>query len=199
MINADLHPAQGRALAYIRRKGTEARGEQVRAKLGATFDQIESLLDDLEPTIATRRPDERTWCLQEVVDHLIVSLEPAVEQLQALIDGDTPGDAVPASLLSDDPFALSWEDTVARLRGVHRSFLETVDAAVAADPPPERKAPVVMVVKVEGTNGEPALLEWVEWFDWKAFALVAHIHTLEHVHQIERIRRQLGERPEAPE
>ncbi len=178
---------QERALAYLRRKGTEAVGGALRKRVARTLARLERQLDAIDADTARARPDEATWCVQEVVHHLAASLEPGVEQLEALIEGRSAGDAIPASLLEADALDVSWLEAKSRLWAVHARFLKALDRAVAADPPLDRKAPVVMLVQVDDGSGGVSPLEWTEPLDWKSFALIPHVHTYEHIDQIERI------------
>ncbi len=181
-----LHPAQERALAYLRRKGTEAPLESIRSRVERTFAELERLLASIDSETAAQAPDADTWCVQEVVDHLAISLEPAVEQLGAAIEGEPPGAAIPAHLISAEALERSWADTVAWLRTMHRRFLDVLLRA-DDDLPLTPTVPLVMVIKIEDERGELEALEWTETLDWKCLALIPHPHTLEHIDQIRRI------------
>lgn len=180
------YPARERAVAYLRRKGTEAPPESVRAGVTATLSKLETILESIDQREATRKPDPETWCVQEVVDHLTVSLELAIEKLRALREGESTGEAIPVGLIGEDACDRAWSETVARLRAAHRSFLSELER-VPDDLSLERTARVVMEIKVEDADGERRPLVWTERLDWKSLALVAHVHTLEHVDQIGRI------------
>lgn len=185
-----LRPEQERALNYLRRKGTEAPADAVRSSTGRAFRRIESLLDEIPAETASAGPPQGGWSIHEVVDHLLVSHRPSLEQLRALLAGRPPGDAVPAGLVSDDPFARSWDVLLGELKELHRDFEETL-AGTSDDTPIDGRADIVMVVKAAEPDGSDTVLEWVQGFDWKAFVTGLKIHTLEHVAQIERIRGQV--------
>lgn len=180
-------PAQDRALAYLRRKGRDATAASVRSRVGSTFGRLEARLAEIEARTARAKPDADTWCVQEVVNHLALSVEPAVGQLQALIDGEYPGEPIPASLLDDDAMAASWPESVDRLAAGHARFLETLDRAIEAEPPLDRMVRALLLIKVDDGSGDHVPLEWIEPLDWKSFALLAHVHGLEHLDQIGRI------------
>lgn len=179
-----IRPEQARALAYIRAKGTEAPLARVRERVAAAFAEIEALLGSIEEAEARARPLPG-WCVQEVVDHLIESHRPAVDQLEAVFAGRPPGEAIPAGLLSADPLDRSWSALLDDLRAVHARFL----ARLAGEDVPAGSAriPVVMVVKVREPDGSLVPVHWVEEFDAKASALVIGLHTREHRDQIQRI------------
>lgn len=181
-----VHPARVRAVAYLRRKGTEAPAETVRSTVIATLSRLERRLETIDAAHARRKPDADTWCVQEVVDHLTASIELARGQLRALIEDRSPGEAIPAGLIGDDALDRSWLETKERLHSAHQRYL--LQLARADDSLPlERKVPLEMVVKVDGPGGGVERLEWTEELDWKQFAMIAHVHTLEHLDQIERI------------
>lgn len=185
-----LRPEQVRALDYLRRKGTEASAAAVHSSTERAFRRIEGLLDEIPAETAPVRPPQGGWCVHEVVDHLVVSHRPALEQLRALLEVRPPGAAVPAGLVSDEPFAKGWEVLVGDLKQLHRDFGKTL-AGTSDDVSTDGRADIVMVVKAAEPDGSVMVLEWVQGFDWKAFVTGLKVHTLEHVAQIERIRGQV--------
>ena len=130
-------------------------------------------------------PAPGRWSVHEVVDHLVVSHQPAVEQLRLLIGGTRPAEVIPPGLQSERPLERPWEELVAALRAIHRDFVATV-AAAPQDLSLELQAPVAMVVKVRDEAGGLVPLTWQHELDWKAFAQVFRSHTLEHRAQIAR-------------
>jgi hypothetical protein len=179
-----IRPEQARALAYIRAKGTEAPLARVRERVVAAFVEIEALLGSIGEAEARARPLPG-WCVQEVVDHLVESHRPAVDQLEAVFAGRPPGEAIPAGLLSADPLGRSWSALLGDLRAIHARLL----ARLAGEDAPAGSAriPVVMVVKVREPDGSLVPAHWVDEFDAKAFALLAGLHTREHTNQVRRI------------
>jgi hypothetical protein len=191
-------PEQERALAYLRRKGTEADRAALRDHVAGTFEDFEAFLHAVPVELRARRPEPERWSVQEIVDHLVESHRPAVEQLGELIAGRRPqGGAIPASLQSEDPFAKSWEQLVGELEAIHRSFVGLLDRATDADPG-SVTAPVVMVVKVTSEAGEKVATAWEEELDWKAYTQAFRAHTVEHRHQILRTLDALGRAPGDP-
>ncbi len=172
----DLHPQQLAALDYLRRKGTEVSAAQLHGHVAKTF---EAFLDTVPPGLRAVKPSPRAWSAHEVIDHLVESHRPAVEQLQALVAGERPAtEPIPPHLLSENPFQRSWEDLVAELREIHRSYLSLIEHA------PEETgvtAPVAMVIKIDN-----APVTWEAELDWKAYAQAFRVHTVEHRMQIER-------------
>ena len=188
-----LHPAQRRALAYLRRRGTDAPFADTVERMRGTFDRIETLLATVSEDAARRRPDAERWSVQEVTDHLVVSHRPALEQWRAVLDGDDPGEPIPAGLVSENPLDRSFREVRADLQAIHRDWLaraealdeDTLDAV-------DGTVPVLMVIRGD-VDGVAKTFEWVEPLDAKAVVLAFVAHTREHIDQVERILDGLGE------
>lgn len=173
----DLQPEQIQALDYLRRRGTEAPVERLREHAAATFREIEGLLDSVPPGLRALRPSPSRWSVQEIVDHLVESHRPALEQLRELVSGRRPETgAIPAHLQSAAPLDRSWEDLVGDLKDVHRSLLDLLDNA-SDEISLDVTAPVVMVVQS---------IEWEQDLDWKAYVQAYRGHTAQHRAQIVR-------------
>jgi hypothetical protein len=181
-----LRPEQEQVLRYAREKGTEAPAAELRRRTAATFARLEALLAGIPPEQTRLRPFPGKWCVHEVVDHLIATNRPAVEEVRGLIRGQRPaGNPIPAGLQSSDPMGRPWPDLVQELQQVHADFLAAFDGAPGEDPGVAR-APVVMVVKAAEPDGSTVPIEWIEELDWKAYTAVFRAHTIEHQRQIER-------------
>ena len=181
-----LRPEQQRALDYVRRRGTEASLESIRERVTGTFDTLDALVGTIAPELAREHRSTSAWSIQEVVDHLVESDRPAIEQLAALLAGQAVEEPIPASLQSAAPLAKDWSELRAQLRAIHRDLVALL-AAATGDEPPTATAPVQMVVKCAAPDGTLEPVSWVERFDWKAFAILLHAHNREHIAQIQRI------------
>jgi hypothetical protein len=189
---APLRPEQEAALRYALEKGTHAPLASIRERMAKTFAQLEALLAALPAEEVRIRPAPGRWSVHEIVDHLIESHRPAVDELRELVRGHRPdGGPIPASLLSADPLGRPWPGLVRELSGVHRELLAILDGA-SDETPLTARAPVLMVVKVHEEDGSLTPVEWVDDFDWKAYAILLRAHTLEHVAQIERTLQALA-------
>jgi hypothetical protein len=171
-------PEQSRALAYLEKKGTLAPATRLREQLSDAVAAIERALDDVAPEQRDVRPAEGKWSAHDILDHLVVSHEPAVTQFASLLDGVSVPDAIAAGLRSGA--RPSWSELRERMSVMHAGFLRLIDDA-SDDFSLDAKAGVEMVVKV---NGEP--LHWREQLDWKAFIQAIRMHTLEHREQLQR-------------
>lgn len=181
-----LRPEQIQAMRYVRRHGTEAPLDSIRSRVGGTFRDLEELLRSIPADLSARAPAPDKWSVHEIVDHLVVSHRRAVDELASLIAGSSPQDGpIPAGLLSDDPFARTWNALLEDLDTVHRDVLALLDRA-DEDISLDALAPVVMLVRCETGDGGTEPVEWIERLDWKAYALVVRVHTLEHLRQAHR-------------
>jgi hypothetical protein len=181
-----LLPEQIRALAYVRKRGTDAPVDSIRERVAATYAEFEALVDGISTTVALESRSPSEWSVQEVVDHLIESDRPAIEQLGQLLSGQSSGEPIPASLQSPHPRDLDWDALRERFRTVHENVLALL-ATATDDVPLIATAAVQMVVKCAGPDGTLRPVSWVEHFDWKAFSILLHAHNREHVAQVQRI------------
>jgi hypothetical protein len=185
-------PEQVRALAYLKRKGTDAPIELLRQRIADAFADFETMIASVPPSLHRQSPAPNRWSAQEVVDHLIESHRPAVEQLELLLKGLTPETgAVPASLQSTDPLSRNWDELVAELKHIHASLISLLEDA-SDSCSLEVRVPVTMVIKVGEPDEKQDSVQWEEQLDWKAFAQTLRVHTIEHRSQIERTLRELS-------
>lgn len=187
----ELLPEQERALGYVRRRGTEAPLAEIRARVGGTYREIEALVATVDTRIAGERPRPSSWSIHEVVDHLVESERPAVQQLAQLLDGRSVEHAIPASLQSERPFEVAWPDLVGRFRDVHERILWLLDSA-SDGLPLVATAPVELVVKCTSPDGVLEPVHWFERLDWKAYAIVIHMHNSEHIGQVQGVLDSIG-------
>lgn len=180
----DLHPQQLAALDYLQRKGTEASVSRLYEHVAKTFQDFEAFLDTVPPALRAMKPSARAWSAHEVIDHLVESHRPAVEQLRSLVAGERPATRpIPAHLQSENPFNRSWDDLVAELKEIHRSYLALIEGAPETS---DVTTPVVMVIKIADEAGAKVPVTWEAELDWKAYAQAFRVHTVEHRMQIER-------------
>ena len=184
-------PEQVRALAYLKRKGTDAPIELLRRRIADSFADFETMIASVPPSLRRLSPAPGRWSAQEVVDHLIESHRPAVSQLDSLLNGLTPETgAVPASVQSTDPLAHKWDELVEELHRIHASLINLFERA-SDSCSLDVRVPVNMVMKADDPGGPS--VQWEERLDWKAFAQTLRIHTIEHRSQIERTLNELSE------
>ncbi|HAM58622.1 MAG TPA: hypothetical protein DCQ64_25705 [Candidatus Rokubacteria bacterium] len=179
-------PEQIRAREYLRDKGSLLPVSQIHERVGAAFAATETLLDGVTEGEARRRAIPGEWTIQEVVDHLVETHRPSIDELRDLLAGRRPaGPPIPAGLRSRDPMSRPWPDVLQKLKAVHAGALEVL--AHAADGyVTDARAPLVMVINVRDADGRQTPLHWVEELDWKAYAIVFRLHALDHLNQIKK-------------
>jgi hypothetical protein len=94
---------------YLRRHGTEARPAVIHERVAAAFTAVGRLLDTVSPAAAPVRAIAGEWSVQEIVDHLLETHRPGVDELRCLLAGQSPpGDPIPAGLQSKAPRLRPW-------------------------------------------------------------------------------------------
>ncbi len=182
-----MTPEQTRASEYLHRAGTQAPVVDIRRKVAETVHELDELVACIPKEAVRIRPRPGRWCVQEVVDHMIVSHRPAGDELAGLLQGRAPEtEPIPANLQSPDAMEKEWPWLVREMSAVHGRIASLV-AEAPEDSPLQARAPVVMVI-----NG----MEWIEELDWKAYAMAFRAHALGHAGQIRAILAELGEKKE---
>jgi hypothetical protein len=178
---------QERARAYFRSKG-ELTPAGVRDQIVAAFDALDGVLATVPAAHATRRPTPDEWSVQEVLDHLVETYRPGVDELRCVLAGQRPpGEPIPAALRSKAPLLRPWSWLLEEVRRAHRDVLDLV-ARVPPDFATAARVPIVMVVNVPGPDGSLRPLHWVEDLDWKAYAIVSwRLHAIDHMKQVRRV------------
>ncbi len=181
-----LRPEQIKAKEYMHQKGTLLPAAQVHERVGAAFAAMETLLDGVGEAEARARTLPGEWTVQEVVDHLVETHRPSLDELRDLLENRRPaGGPVPASLQSADPMGRRYGDLVSDLKAVHAAVLRVLSGA--PDRMTDARAPLVMVINAREPDGGEAPLHWIEELDWKAYAVTAfRLHELDHLNQIKK-------------
>jgi hypothetical protein len=181
-MSADAR-AQARARAYFESKSTLTPA-QVREQIVGAFDALDVVLAGVPPDRATARPLPGEWSIGEIVDHLVETYRPGVDELRCVLAGQRPpGAPIPAGLQSKAPRLRPWAWLLDELRRVHRDVVDLI-AAVPADFRTDARVPIVMVVNVTGGDGLTRPLHWVEELDWKAYAMASwRLHAIDHMKQ----------------
>ncbi len=176
-----------KAREYLRQRGTLAPAPMIREQVAAAFGTLDAMLTGVtaERAALTTIPGE--WSVQEVVDHLVETHRPGLDELRCLLAGRRPpGEPIPASLQSKAPRLRPWAWLLAELRRVHGDIVATL-GAVAPDFETDARAPLVMVVNVPSADGAGRPVHWVEELDWKAYSIVWRLHALDHLAQTRKV------------
>ncbi len=187
MNEARADAARARAREYLLKNGTQATVSAIRARTGAAIEALERFLDTVPPALAARPAIEGEWTLHEIVDHLVETHRPTLDELWCLLAGQRPpGEPIPAGLQSKAPLTRPWPWLLGKMKRVHADILEAL-SAVPPDFTTDARAPLVMVVNVEDEAGRTGPLAWVEELDWKAYAIVLRLHALDHLQQAKKV------------
>jgi hypothetical protein len=187
MNEARAEAARARAREYFLKNGTQATVSVIRARIGAALEALERFLDAVPPALAARRAIEGEWTIHEVVDHLVETDRPTLDELWCLLAGRRPpGEAIPAGLRSKAPLTRPWPWLLRELKRLHADLLEAI-AGAPQDFTTEARAAIVMVVNVEDEVGRPVPLSWVEELDWKSYAIVQRLHAIDHLNQAKKV------------
>jgi len=191
-MNADvIAQAKEKARDYFRTKGTLVAAPAIHERIGDAFGALETFLEPISAATAARVGIPGEWTIQEIVDHLVETHRPGLDELWCLLAGRRPpGDPIPASLQSKAPLQRPWPWLLAELARVHGDILTTL-AAVPPDFATHARAPLVMVVNVPDESGKSVPLHWVEDLDWKAYAIVWRLHVIDHLKQAKKVHAAL--------
>ena len=181
-----LRPEQVKAKDYMHRKGTLLPASEIQERVGAAFAAMETLLGGVTEAEARARAIPGEWTIQEVVDHLVETHRPSLEELRDLLGNRRPtGGPVPASLQSSAPMSRRYADLVSDLKVLHAEVARVLTAA--PDRMTDARAPLVMVINAREADGREAPLHWIEELDWKAYAVAAfRLHELDHLNQAKK-------------
>ena len=186
-MTPDERKAQERAREYFRSKAALSPAT-VREQIAAAYGSLAAVLAEVPAARAPVRaiPDE--WSVQEIVDHLLETYRPGVDELRCVLAGRRPpGEPIPAALQSKAPLLRPWPWLLGELQRAHESVVELVGGA-PTDFVTDARVPIVMVVNVTGAGGHVRPLHWVEDLEWKAYALVSwRLHAIDHLNQVRKV------------
>ena len=185
--DAEAH-AKEKAREYFRTKATALPSPMILERVAAAVRAFEEFVRPLSAAQAARRSIPGEWTIQEVVDHVVETYRPGLDELWCLLAGQRPpGDPIPASLRSKAPLLRPWPWLLDEFTRMHAEVLRTLKA-VPADFRTEARAPLVMVVNVNDARGHTSPLHWVEDLDWKAYAIVSwRLHAIDHLKQAKKV------------
>ena len=90
--------ARARAREYFATNGTQAPAAQIHERVSAAFASLDAALTGVSAAQAVRRPIPGEWSAQEIVDHLLETHRPGVDELRCLLAGQRPpGAPIPAA------------------------------------------------------------------------------------------------------
>jgi len=180
--------AKEKAREYFRTKATQLSLPVILERVADGLRAFEEFVLRLSASQAARASIPGEWTIHEVVDHVVETYRPGLDELWCLLAGQRPpGEPIPASLRSKAPLLRPWPWLLDEIRRIHAEVLRTL-GAVPADFATEARAPLVMVVNVTDARGATTPVHWVEDLDWKAYAIVSwRLHAIDHLKQAKKI------------
>ena len=178
---------RARVRDYLRDNGTLAPTALIRRRVATAFENLEKFLHAVDAVRAARRAWPAEWSLHEIADHVVQTHRPSRDELRDLLAGRRPaGPPIPASLQSKDPLARPWPALLEDLARVHADIVADL-AAAPDDFPTTVRAPVVVVMNAEATDGTTVPLSWDDEIDWKAYAVFLRLHAIDHLNQARKV------------
>ena len=181
-----MRAEQIKAREYLYQKGTLLAPNVIHERLSAAYRAAEEFLGGVAEAEARRQPAPGEWSVQEVVDHLVETHRPSIEELRCLLRGERPaGGPIPAALQSKAPLDRPWAELVRELKRLHSEVLAIL-AKVPDGFTSEARAPAVLVINAKNPDGSGSPVEWVEDLDWKAYSVIFRLHEVDHLNQAKR-------------
>ncbi|HEX2440105.1 MAG TPA: DinB family protein [Methylomirabilota bacterium] len=179
--------AQARARDYFSSKDTLTPVE-IRDQIVASFASLEATLAEVPVARAGQRTAPAEWSAQEILDHLVETYRPGVDELRCVLAGQRPpGEPIPAALQSKAPLLRPWAWLREELRRAHDDVVALIDG-VSPTFTTAARVPIVMVVNVTEPDGSGRPLHWVEDLGWKAYALTSwRLHAIDHMKQTRKV------------
>jgi hypothetical protein len=116
-----------KARDYLSARGTLATTEAVREQVSAALATLRKVVDGVTAERAARAAIPGEWSVQEIVDHLVETFRPGVDELRCLVAGcRPPGDPIAAALQSKAPRLRPWPWLVAELRRLSDDVVATL-------------------------------------------------------------------------
>jgi hypothetical protein len=180
--------ARAQTREYLKTKATDLPADVIRERVTQALAAFERFAANVSAEQARRRAWDEEWAIQEIVDHLVETYRPGVDELRCVLAGRRPpGEPIPASLQSKAPMLRPWAWLLRELRTIHADV-----GAMLEDVPPDfetsARAPVVMVINTPRADGTLRPLHWIEDFDWKAYAIISwRLHAIDHLNQAKKV------------
>ena len=113
-----IEAAKAKTREYFAARGTQAPAGELRERIAEAFESLEMFLDTVPPAAAARAAVAGEWTIHEIVDHLVETHRPGLDELWCLLAGRR---------LEPD---LEWFDGL-RPEPAHRALHRRVAARIA--------------------------------------------------------------------
>src|SRR2546428_3900792 len=121
--------AKEKAREYFRAKGTRLPVPVIRERIADAVRAVDEFLAPLSAEQAARATIPGEWTIHEIVDHLVETYRPGLDELWCLLAGRRPpGEPIPAGPRSQAPLLRPWPWPRDEPRRLHAEGLKTLDA-----------------------------------------------------------------------
>src|SRR5919197_3324590 len=121
--------AMEKAREYFRTKSSHTPTPALRERIASACGAVEEFLAPLSAVQAARAAIPGEWTIHEVVDHLVETYRPGLDELWCLLAGRRPpGEPIPASLRSKAGLLRPWPWLLDELWRLHAEVLRTLAA-----------------------------------------------------------------------
>src|SRR5262249_3384086 len=146
MSSDTIEAAKAKAREYFATRGTLAPAGALRERIAEAFESLATFLATVPAAAAARTAIAGEWTIHEIVDHLVETHRPGLDELWCLLAGRRPpGKAIPAGLSSKAPLTRPWPWLRVELARTHGEILRPLDAGPPGLPThPPRPTPVVV-------------------------------------------------------
>jgi hypothetical protein len=191
-INGELlAPESIRMMEYLNTRATELSVAQIRERIRAAAQELETVVAGVDPSDARRRPVEGKWNIAEVVDHISQTQIRGTEELRHLIAGRRPPlPPVYEALRSGAGQWAPWQMLTEELNTANQAMIELLESASEEVPSPPTVRTVMVTLRAVADGSMSAQVYFAE-LGFKQYALLQRLHLLDHRTQIKKLRASL--------
>jgi hypothetical protein len=191
-VNGDpLAPESIRMMEYLNTRAAELSVAQIRERIRAAAQELETVVAGVDPSDARRRPVEGKWNIAEVVDHISQTQIRGAEELRHLMAGRRPPlPPVYEALRSGAGQWAPWKMLAEELHTANQAMIELLESANEEVPSAPTVRTVMVTLRAVANGGTTAQIYFAE-LGFKQYALLQRLHLLDHRTQIKKLRASL--------
>ena len=192
-INGEsLAPESIRMMEYLNTRAGELSVAQIRERIRAAAQELETVVAGVDPSDARRRPVEGKWNIEEVVDHISQTQIRGTEELRHLMAGRRPPlPPVYEALRSGAGQWAPWQMLAEELHTANQAMIELLESASEEVPSPPTVRTVMVTLRAVADGSMCAQIYFAE-LGFKQYALLQRLHLLDHRTQIKKLRASLS-------
>jgi hypothetical protein len=191
-INGEsLAPESIRMMEYLNTRAAELSVAQIRERIRAAAQELETVVAGVDPSDARRRPIEGKWNIAEVVDHISQTQIRGTEELRHLMAGRRPPlPPVYEALRSGAGQWAPWQMLSEELHTANQAMIELFESASEEVTSPPTVRTVIVTLRAVADGSMSAQIYFAE-LGFKQYALLQRLHLLDHRTQIKKLRASL--------